>query len=305
MKAVLAQTAPLPLSGAWFAAERDPGHRIVPFLVLSALLHALLLSLHFTHDPRTQADTGTRPLQVVLVNAKSPTRPTDAKLLAQANLEGGGNTEQKLVATSPFPAHRDTEPQPELKQKLAKLQEMERQQQALLTQLRASPSLPLPASENVPQEHSGARPDAHDLIQRSLEMARLQAQIERQYQAYQERPKRRFVGARAEEYRFARYVEDWRIKVERVGNLNYPEEARQKKLYGSLLLTVHLRADGSVERVEVDRSSGSRILDEAAQRIVQLASPFAPFPEDIRRDTDILAITRTWTFTRQDQLTSQ
>ena len=108
-----------------------------------------------------------------------------------------------------------------------------------------------------------------------------------------------------EEYRFARYVDDWRLKVERVGNLNYPDEVRQKKLYGSLRLTVHIKSDGNVEKVDIDRSSGSKILDEAAVRIVQMAGPYAAFPEDIRRDTDIVGITRTWIFTRSDQLASE
>jgi protein TonB len=123
--------------------------------------------------------------------------------------------------------------------------------------------------------------------------------------AYAKRPKRRFVGARAEEYRFARYVEDWRLKVERVGNLNYPESARTQKLYGSLLLTVGIRADGSVESIAVDRGSGQKMLDLAAQKIVEMASPYAAFPSDIKRDTDILYITRTWTFGPGDSLTSQ
>jgi protein TonB len=99
-------------------------------------------------------------------------------------------------------------------------------------------------------------------------------------------------------------VEDWRGKVEKIGNLNYPEAARAQKLYGSLVLTVAIRADGSVESVQVDRSSGKKILDAAAVRIVQLAAPYAGFPPDIRRDTDILHITRTWTFTRGDELIS-
>jgi periplasmic protein TonB len=123
--------------------------------------------------------------------------------------------------------------------------------------------------------------------------------------AYAKRPKKRFVGARAEEYRFARYVEDWRLKVERIGNLNYPEAARVKKLYGSLLLTVGIRSDGTVESIMVDRPSGDKILDVAAQKIVELGSPYAPFPLDIRRDTDILYITRTWTFGPGDSLTSE
>jgi protein TonB len=142
-------------------------------------------------------------------------------------------------------------------------------------------------------------------MQRTLEAMRLEAQIAKDMDAYQKRPKRRFVGARAEEYRFARYVEDWRLKVERVGNLNYPEAARQLKLYGNLLLTVAIRADGSVETVEINRSSGQRVLDAAAIHIVEMAAPFAAFPPDIKRDTDILHITRTWTFTKGDELRSE
>jgi protein TonB len=137
------------------------------------------------------------------------------------------------------------------------------------------------------------------------ETMRLEAQIAKQVEAYQKRPKRRFVGARAEEYRFARYVEDWRMKVEGIGNRNYPVAARDQKLYGSLLITVGIRANGTLESVTVDRPSGKKILDLAATRIVEMAAPYAAFPADIRRDTDILYITRTWTFAPGDSLTSQ
>jgi protein TonB len=143
------------------------------------------------------------------------------------------------------------------------------------------------------------------MMQRTLEAMRLEAQIAKDMDAYQKRPKRRFIGARAEEYRFARYVEDWRLKVERIGNLNYPEAARVQKLYGSLLLTVSIRADGSIEGVEVNKSSGHRVLDAAAVRIVEMAAPYAAFPPDVKRDTDILHITRTWTFTKADELVAQ
>ena len=118
-------------------------------------------------------------------------------------------------------------------------------------------------------------PTANELMQRTLEAMRLEAQIAKDMDAYQKRPKRRFIGARAEEYRFARYVEDWRLKIERIGNLNYPEAARQQKLYGSLLLTVSIRSDGSVENVEVNASSGQRVLDAAAVKIVEMSAPFA------------------------------
>jgi protein TonB len=148
-------------------------------------------------------------------------------------------------------------------------------------------------------------PTANELMQRTLETMKLEAQIAKDMEAYQKRPKRHFVGARAEEYRFARYVEDWRLKIERVGNLNYPQAAREQRLYGSLLLTVSIKSNGAVENIEVNRSSGSRILDAAAVKIVEMSSPFAHFPADIKRDTDILHITRTWTFTKGDALVSR
>ena len=98
---------------------------------------------------------------------------------------------------------------------------------------------------------------------------------------------------------------DWRAKVERIGNLNYPEIARTQKIYGNLTLTVSIRSNGSVEDIEINRSSGQRILDASAVRIVKLSAPFPPFPPDIAKDTDILSITRTWTFTSSDKLESE
>ncbi|HEX5539524.1 MAG TPA: TonB family protein, partial [Methylophilaceae bacterium] len=101
------------------------------------------------------------------------------------------------------------------------------------------------------------------------------------------------------------YVESWRQKVEKVGNLNYPVEAKEQKLYGRLRMTVSIKADGSIEKLEINQSSGYKVLDDAAKRIVNLAAPFAPFPDNIRKDTDILSITRTWSFTKQDNLASE
>jgi protein TonB len=142
-----------------------------------------------------------------------------------------------------------------------------------------------------------------DLASSALAIARIEGQIARQLEEYNQRPRKKFIGARVEEYRFAQYVEDWRQKIERIGNLNYPDAARGR-LYGSLVLTVVIKANGDLDRVEVNRSSGQRLLDDAARRIVQMAAPYAAFPESIRRDTDVLEITRTWTFTNMDRLRS-
>jgi len=147
--------------------------------------------------------------------------------------------------------------------------------------------------------------DTHDLAQKSLEIARIEAQIDNDMDAYQKIPKETDVSPSTREYRFARYVEDWRIKVERIGSLNFPEEAKRRQIFGSLLLNVCIKPDGSLDRVEIVRPSGHGILDDAAIRIARLAAPYAPLPKDIRKDTDILCIYRTWMFTRSNEMVSK
>lgn len=271
-------------------------------LAFSLALHAFtLFGVGFVlPDPHKAADF-LQPLQVVLVNSKSKTRPTQADALAQNNLDGGGNTPEDRVAKSPLPTlSDDLQFTPE--QSAQRVQQLEQEAKRLLTQSKSTHSV---AQEKTrQQQETNEHANGEDLIQRSMEIARLEAQIDKNMSAYQKMPRRTFIGARTREYRFAQYVEDWRIKVERFGNLNYPEAARQKKIYGSLQLTVSIRADGSVESLEVSRPSGQPILDAAAKRIIKLASPFPPFPADIRRDTDVLSITRTWSFTQSDKLES-
>ncbi len=242
-----------------------------------------------------------QPLEVTLVNSKSSNRPSNATAYAQSNLEGGGNVEDERHAKTPFPVLGDARRfTPE--QAAQRLRQLEQENRRLLTRLKSDHSVPDNKTQRQ-QDSSGA--NGHDLLQRSLEIARLEAQIDKRMDMYEKMPRRTFIGARTQEYRYAQYVEDWRAKVERIGNLNYPEAARSQKIFGRLTLTVNIRADGSVESVEVNRPSGQRILDAAAIRIVKLAAPYPPFPPDIRKDTDILSITRTWIFTSTDKLESE
>lgn len=271
----------------------------------SILLHALILALKFSPFDLSALDRNGPPLEIALVNAKSKTKPTKAEILAQANLDGGGNTDANRHAKTPLPLLPRDSAHRELAVATQRVEQLETQTKELMTQLKAAPAVAPPVSKPTDAPDPADLPSSTELMQRTLEALRLEAQIAKEMDAYEKRPKRRFIGARAAEYRFARYVEDWRLKVERVGNLNYPEAARAQKLYGSLLLTVGIRADGSLESVAVDRASGQKILDLAATRIVKMASPYAPFPPDIRRDTDILYITRTWTFAPGDSLISQ
>lgn len=300
-------------------------------IVISVFIHAIILTIKFQPELKKLADH-LPSLDVVLVNAKTKSAPDKADLLAQANLDRGGNTDEnrKLKTALPAPIQKTTEVklQPnaearssaksaQLKAQEAREQKradaLEKQAQELLTQIKSTKKI----ESNPTQNAASAEPetgeqkaktkslDRAELIAASLEMDRLQAQIDKQQDEYQKRPKRKFIGARTKEYRFALYVESWRQKVERIGNMNYPEAAKAQKLYGQLRMTVSIKADGSLENVVIDQKSNHKVLDDAAKQIVEAGAPYAAFPDDIKKDTDILSITRTWTFTQEDSLQSE
>ena len=287
-----------------FMAGMDPSSRSFTLaLGLSILLHAVALSIHFKLPDIIRDKYILPPLEVVLVNSKTRAKPVKADVRAQANLDGGGNTDENRRAKTPLPVLKEAGSGTDAKRAAHRVQELEARQLKMMTRLQAAKSVttaeqPKPASAaEAPQPQVSGQ----ELATSALAIARMEAQISRQTEEYNKRPRKKNIGARAEEYRFAQYVEDWRLKVERIGNLNYPDGARGR-VYGSLVLTVSIKADGSLDKIEVDRSSGYQILDRAAERIVKMASPYAGFPANIKRDTDILVITRTWTFAPGDKL---
>lgn len=272
-------------------------------LAFSLGLHAFLLfGISFVLPDPKKIPQVLQPLEVVLVNSKSRSRPLKADALAQNNLDGGGNTPDNKRASSPLPTISDDK-QFTPEQSKQRMQKLEQQVKKLLTQAKSMHSVPQTRDEK--QRKDGSNMAGRDLVQRAMEIARLEAQINREFSNYQKMPQRKFIGARTQEYRYAQYIEDWRVKVERIGNLNYPSQARQQKIFGKLQLMVSIRSNGTLEAVEVTKSSGQRILDAAAVRIVKLSSPFAPFPEEIRKNTEILSIVRTWSFTSSDQLETE
>ncbi len=289
-----------PLAG-WLARQRLPVLTLRQALIASLLLHVIFLAVNFV-PPLLPQLTHAQALDVILVNSKSAHRPKHAQALAQANLDGGGQSQANDRASTPLPPSRTTQSGDDLEQARRRVQALEARQQRLYAENKTRQQVQREASQRQPE---AALPvSGHDLASRALAMARLEAEIGQRINDYNKQPRRKFVGVRTEEFSAARYIEDWRLKVERIGTLNYPEAARGK-LYGSLVLTVALRADGSIERIEINRSSGQPILDEAAKRIVTMAAPYAAFPPELRRDTDILVFTRTWSFTRNDQVQAQ
>lgn len=271
---------------------------------VSLFVHAVALSIHFKL-PEALGRATEQALDVILVNSKSKSKPDKAQARAQANLDGGGNTDENRRAKTPLPPTRERDEGTALIEAQQRLVQLEAEQQQMLTRLKSEMAVPVSSrhSEPAPPTPNGTV-SGRDLASNALAAIRLEGQIARDIDEYNQRPRRKTIGARASEYRFAQYVDDWRQKVERIGNLNYPESARGR-LYGSLVITVIIRSDGQLDSVVVNRPSGHKLLDEAARRIVQMAAPYAAFPPDIRRDTDVIEIVRTWTFTNADRLRAE
>lgn len=268
---------------------------------VSVVLHGLLLSFHFQF-PEALKFTSNQPLEVILVNAKTREKPAKAQALAQANLDGGGNTDQERRAKTPLPVTKAPHRGKDLAEARRRVKALEEQQERLLAlSKQAAPDVATATPRQAPPEEAAPQESGRDLRDLALAAMKLQAQIDRRHEEYQKRPRKQFLGANASEYRFAQYEEEWRNKVERVGTLNYPPEARGK-LYGNLRLEVTIRPDGSVDQVRLERSSGLKVLDDAAFRIVRMAAPYGAFPPNIRKDTDLLVITRTWFFGQGDSV---
>jgi protein TonB len=272
---------------------------LVMALTVSIGLHMTVLAVRFVDPEFLRVRSTDPPLEIILVNAKSDTRPGKAEALAQANLDGGGSHEAGR-RTSPLPNSLQMRDGDALDSARRLVEQLEEEQKKLLTALKDSLQMrPLPRKETTADS---PQPGASEEETRQ-QLARTQAEIAKQISDYQKRPRKHHFMPSTSEYRYARYVEDWRSRVEKIGNEHYPDEARGK-VYGTLRMTVAVRKDGSLVEATLEQSSGSPVLDRAARRIVNMAAPYPPFPPEIARDTDVLEITRTWIFTN-DQLSTR
>ncbi len=301
-----------------------PVDRFSLTLTLAILAHAVfILGVTFTGEDKLKPRFDT--MEIVLVQQQSEA-PEQADLLAQANLRGGGDSEEEMNPATPLPApfpdqtpevtapppavsslpdpvespgpeSVEESPRPEATQSVEQLTvEKPVADEALSKKVEQPESEPVPKKRVAKTIPKPRVPSATELLTNSFKIASLSAEIRRKLEAKAKRPRRKFISANTREYNYAAYMESWRAKVERVGNLNYPEAARKQNLSGSLVLDVALNADGSINDITIRRSSGHKLLDDAAARIVNLASPFAPFPDHIAGETDILHIMRTWQF---------
>lgn len=267
--------------------------RLAATFVLSLLLHALvILGIGFTlRDSAPVAPT----LDVILSEAQNRLTPEQADFLAQADHAGGGEHD---LAQRPREPQVGLMPQPEEGLTAQALQAQapapqDSSQAQVVSSMSGEPALPH-AVDGVPTEPVPVR-RGEQKIEHDSEMARLAAEIHLRSEAYARRPDRKFVSASTREHVWAAYLREWVDRVERIGNLNYPDEARQRRIGGVVVINVGVRRDGSLEKAQIVQSSNIPMLDQAALRIAQLAAPYPPLPRTAE-NPDILNVVRTWQF---------
>ena len=274
--------------------------RLTFTLFVAVALHAMIiLGVTFT---REQNAPSTHTMEVTLAKHRSANRPDKADFLAQFNQAGSGTLDEKRLITTPHESSfydneiRETTPlqiptlaQRRVNERSPVIATVSKTNTTTATSRQTTN--PMPTKDDTQNEKS--------LLQRSLEIASLEARLDKQRQIYAKRPRiKRLTSLSTASSVDAFYLNSWRHKIENIGNLNYPEDARKQRLYGSLRLMVAVLPKGTLKDVAMLDSSGHKILDDAAVRIVRLSSPFAPFPDELRQTTDVLEIIRTWQFRR-------
>jgi len=274
------------------------GDRLGVTLLFSLIAHGVVaLGITFEYE---KSAPSLPALDVILVQSASGEKPEKADFLAQAHNSGGGTLDKavrpsELVSSPVNTPEAGIAPRPMQASAPKPAPPTERE---LLTQQRAKFSVT--TQTETPEQPPLPQPTARDVLEKKLEMARLATEIQRESEAYAKRPKKKYISANTKEYAYAAYMSACVARVERIGNLNYPDDARREQLHGDVLLTVALRKDGTIKSIDIVQSSHHSILDDAATRIVKLAAPFPPIPTE--EGVDELYITRTWQFLPGDVL---
>ncbi|HLS05984.1 MAG TPA: TonB family protein [Wenzhouxiangella sp.] len=274
--------------------ERDSADVLAAAIAVTVVIHAAVIGLvNFDWPGRGPADVPAS-LDVVLVDWATEEAPEDPDFLAQVSQRGGGDSdvvERPAESAASMPADMLSELEQQRREAAERVPQEQVDELVAVDDDSAAPEL---REQMEDSEDTGL--SAVELMSQSRSVARNSVEHLSEAVDYPSRPKRKFVSASTREHLYASYMRSWVSKVERVGNMNYPEQARRQGLAGALVLSVDVLKDGSVNQIRLLKSSGYDVLDEAAIRIVRLSAPFAPLPEEIRREYDVLTITRTWQF---------
>jgi periplasmic protein TonB len=281
------------------AVARRPGdNKIGATFIFSLLVHGLLLFGIGVSYVATRPALPT--LDVTLVNVANNEAPDKADFLGQANNKGGGDSDKANRPAQPFSGLLPVPDQGSAPQHVDAATPSQQQATSQRTVTTAGNS-DFSVNSDTAKEQRDTAADA-DEARVAQEAAQLAAEVREQSQAYAKRPHKKFISANTKEYVYAAYMRGWVDRIERIGNLNYPAQAREQGIHGDVILSVGLNRDGTVHSIDVTRSSGSPILDKAAEVIVKLSAPFPPLPPDSKEKVDILYITRTWQFQPGDVL---
>ena len=279
--------------------RRRPSNAFLICLGLSLCAHVYIISLYFSNNPSTRVNRA--DLEVVIVNAQSRRTLPVSDLLAQHNLQGGGNTDRDVVATVNVPISQFSTTQSQVSAASERVIELENTVKKLLAIEMTTSDLRDPNRIDEPIKQSGTNSNYIQADSLSEETRnRLEARIEKEWQRYQKRPNREFIGANTRAVEFAAYVDEWKQQIEDIGTKIYSRNVSVDSEEGVMVVTVSINSDGSVERVLIDVPSGSRRLDRVAREIVSAAAPFRSFDPELRRRYDILSITRRWSFQKNE-----
>ena len=273
------------------------------FTIFVAVIVHLVIVLGVAFEFEINKPSKLTDMEIIFIENSLQSENSEADYLAQVSQQGGGNVAEKVRPTSPppsdMPSHNTGEAQAE-QLEIVKASEPKPEQKQLVTELQSPAEL---KTQQALEPEVKQALTAQQLVQRSREIAQLVAELDEQTQSYSKMPRKKMIMASTSEYIYAAYMTSWQQKVERIGNINYPEAAKTQQIFGKLVLEVVIQEDGSVQGIEVLESSGKRVLDDAAIRIVRLASPFSPFSDAMkkhlkRENNNVIAIIRTWKFDR-------
>lgn len=268
---------------------------------LATIFHGMVI-LGITFSVSQPADSKTAPaLDIILVQTRSPIDVEDADYLAQVSQQGGGNAEEKARPRELFSAPTLSDTPGIAKQtSVQQIQKQKRNEQlALLTQKDAEYSINTEINPVKAEDDSTV--DKNNIDQNN-QTARLAAEISNIIEEQASIEKTKYLNSSTKEFTPAKYMREWINRVERVGNLNYPDQARREKLSGTLILDVVINSEGELVKTDLRQSSGHQILDDAAKRIVKLAAPFSTFPDKLRKEADVIHITRSWEFLNNSRI---
>lgn len=280
--------------------RRAPHHTLLWTLGISLGLHIALLTLRFAAPETFNRVFEDTPLEVVLVNARSNERPTEAQALAQVSLAGGGNVTEVRMSSSPLPAAVTTEPGTDISEVQRKIEALKVQQMLLLTQLKAELA---DLSREDPADKSNTT-DRQAREERKQQLTRQLSQIEQRVEQSQGAPRKRYISPATKETVYALYYDKLRRTIENQGTLHFPE-ARGEKLYGKLTMVITVNSQGELLGTEVASSSRNPLLDERAVAIVRSSGPFEPFGAKMRRQADQIVVVSRFMFSRDDTLSTR